>query len=113
MKTLLAVLSGLICFAGLASAHGGHQGKITDLKSVPISHQVIGIEYCDGKYHVKYKNGSTSDFLEFNLRFKTDSGPKGPPAGIPVQIRAGMRGDRAYLIFSNPKEFGLFIKQKC
>ena len=98
MKKLLAAILALVCFAGLAIAHGGHQGNIPDLKTAPPSHQVVGIEYCNGSYHVKFRDGSTFDYKEFDLRFKTDSGPNGPLAGAPVQVSAGMRGDRAFLL---------------
>ena len=113
MKTPLAVVTVLLCLTGLAVAHGGHQGKIADLKGAPPSHQVIAAEYCNAVYHVMYKDGSAFDFPEFNLRFKTDSGPNGPQRGTPVQISAGMRGDRAYLVFSDPREISVFIKKSC
>ena len=113
MKTLLAAVTVLLCLTGLAAAHGGHQGKIADLKGAPPSHQVIGTEYCNGNYHVKFKDGSAFDYPEFNLRFKTDSGPNGPKSGTPVQVSAGMRGDRAYLVFSDPQEISGFIKKNC
>ncbi len=113
MKRLLAAHAVLLCLTGLAAAHGGHEGKVADLKTAPPSHQVMGIEYCNGLYHVKFKDGSTFDFKEFDLRLKTDSGPNGPKAGVPVQISAGMRGDRAFLIFSDPQEISVFLKKKC
>ena len=113
MRTMLAVFAVLFSLTALASAHSGHQGKITDLKTAPTSHQVVGVKYCDGVYHLKFKDGSTLDYPEFNLRFKTDSGPNGPNSGTPVQISAGMRGDRAYLVFSEPQEISSFLKKSC
>ena len=61
------------------------------------------------------KEGSAIEYSEFDLRFKTDSTPDGPPLGIPVVINAGMRGDRGFVIFSGPSEIGAFIKTnvKC
>ncbi len=50
---------------------------------------------------------------EFDLRFKTDASPDGPPPGTPVVINAGMKGDRGFVIFSAPSEIGAFIKTKC
>ena len=113
MKSLLIAFTVMLCLAGLAAAHGGHQNKIADLKTAPSSHQVVVVEYCNGVYKLKFEDGSTFDYPEFNLRFKTDSGPNGPKAGAPVQISAGMRGDRAYLIFSKPEEISNFVKTRC
>jgi cytochrome c len=59
---------------------------------------------------VRFKDGSAFEYPEFNLRFKTDSSPNGPKGGTPVQISAGMRGDRAYLVFSGPQEISSFLK---
>lgn len=113
MKKLLAAPTVLLCLTGLATAHGGHQDKAADFKAAPSSHQVIGIEYCNGNYHVKFRDGSAFDYKEFDLRFKSDSGPNGPSTGAPVQVSAGMRGDRAFLIFSHSEEISEFIKKKC
>ncbi len=113
MKTMLAVLAVLFSLTALAFAHSGHRGKMADLKAAPPSHQVMGVEYCKGVYHVKFNDGSAFDYPEFNLRFKTDSGPNGPKGGTPVQISAGMRGDRAYLVFFDPQEISGFLKKTC
>lgn len=113
MKTLLASLGFMVCFSGSVASHSGHKGKMADLKTAPPSHQVMGVEYCKGIYRVKFKDGSTFKYTEFNLRFKTDSGANGPKRGIPVQISAGMRGDRAYLVFNDPQEISSLLKKKC
>ena len=113
MKTQLTALTIMFCLPALAFAHGGHNSKISNLKAAPQSHQVMGVEYCKGSYRVTFKDGSAFEYPEFNLRFKTDSGPNGPKSGTPVQISAGMRGDRAYLVFSGPQEISSILKKKC
>ena len=47
------------------------------------------------------------------LRFKTDPGETGPAQGQPAIMPAGMRGDRASVIFADPAEIGTFIEKKC
>ena len=105
--TMVAVL-----FLGTAVA-GAHEGRIVDLKKAPPDHQVEGVNYCKGTYRLKLKDGSTSDFKEFDLRFKTDSGPTGPNPGAPVLIPAGMAGDRAFLVFAEPDELKNMLKKTC
>ncbi len=64
-------------------------------------------------FRVTTKEGTPIEYREFNLRFKTDSGPDGPPPGTPVVIKVGMRGDRAFVVFSTPDEISAFIKSQC
>ncbi len=59
------------------------------------------------------KEGAPIEYSEFDLRFKTDSTPDGPPPVIPMVINAGMRGDRGFVIFSTPGEISAFIKPEC
>ncbi len=92
---------------------GAHEGRIVDLKKVPADHQVEGVNYCKGTYRLKLKDGSTTDFTEFDLRFKTDSGPTGPNPGAPVLIPAGMAGDRAFLIFADLDEMKTALTKAC
>ena len=105
------ILVALVLFGvGLA---GAHEGRIVDLKAVSPDHQVEGVNYCKGTYRLKLKDGSTTDFKEFNLRFKTDSGPTGPNPGAPVLIPAGMAGDRAFLVFADPDEMKTALNKTC
>jgi cytochrome c len=62
---------------------------------------------------VTTEDGRTVPFWEFNLRFKTDSSPVGPPPGAPALVSAGMQGDRASVVFSSPTEISRFIEQRC
>jgi len=105
------ILVALVLFG--TTIAGAHEGRIVDLKKVPPDHQVEGVNYCKGTYRLKLKDGSTSDFKEFDLRFKTDSGPTGPNPGAPVLIPAGMAGDRAFLVFAEPDELKNMLKKTC
>ena len=98
-------------WTGTAFAH--QQGNKLHLADAPPDQRVEAITYCDGKYRVITTEGSPIEFREFDLRFKTDASPDGPAPGTPVVIKAGMRGDRNFVIFSAPGEIGPFIKTKC
>lgn len=110
MRQLPMILSLFFMVAGSTSAH---EGRILDLKQAPPDHQIGVIGYCNGRYEVKLKDGSTRQFREFDLRFKTDSSPNGPKPGTPTLIRAGMMGDRAFVVFSGFEEMKEFIKKVC
>jgi cytochrome c len=62
---------------------------------------------------VTTKTGDNYQFWEFNVRFKSDSSENGPTKGNPVLIPAGMRGDRASVVFSSPEEICPLIHRKC
>jgi cytochrome c len=107
----------LIAFLKAASA--GHAAVpamgpgFQDLKKLGADRQVQAIRYCCDTYYVTTADGHTADFWEGNLRFKTDSGNTGPPAGKPVMMPAGMMGDRASVFFASPEEMSTFIKHQC
>ena len=75
--------------------------------------QVEAIRYCADAYFVTLATGKTFTFWEFNLRFKTDSSKDGPPKGKPAIVRAGMQGDRAFVVFSAPGEISTFVNRQC
>jgi len=81
-------------------------------KSSPVS-TVASIRHCGDSYFVTNGKGQTLAFWEFNLRFKTDSGPSGPAPGKPVLVGQGMQGDRAQIVFSKPGEISGFIREQC
>jgi cytochrome c len=110
MRKIPIIVASVWLVSGVALAH---EGRIVDLKKVPPDHQVEGVNYCKGTYRLKLKDGSTSDFKEFNLRFKTDSGPTGPNPGAPVLIPAGMAGDRVFLVFADLDEMKTALKKTC
>ena len=96
---------------GTAFAH--QQGKKLHLGDAPPDQQIKAITFCDGTYRVTTKRRTPIEYPEFNLRFKTDGGPNGPASGVPVVIKAGMRGDRAFVIFSGPGEISAVIRHTC
>lgn len=98
--------------AGKAPARGGVSGH-PDLKKSPPDARVAAIRHCADSYFVTTGTQQTIPFWEFNLRFKTDSGPSGPTVGQPVLVGQGMQGDRAQVVFSNPGEISSFIREKC
>jgi cytochrome c len=92
---------------------GMMSGDVESLKQLDTRQQVTAIRYCGDTYDVTTADGQTQQFWERNLRFKTDSSDKGPPAGHPALMGAGMMGDRASVIFAAPSEIGAFIEPKC
>lgn len=84
-----------------------------DLKNAPPASQVRSIKYCGDTYTVETGDGKSEKVWEFNLRFKSDSGRRGPAPGKPVFLGAGMQGDRASIVFASPKEISETIKPSC
>lgn len=71
------------------------------------------IRHCGDTYFVTTGDGKINKFWEFNLRFKTGTSDSGPAPGKPVLLGVRMRGDRAAVVFSQPKEISAFIEQRC
>ena len=94
---------------------GGMMGASarSDLKQVGKDRRVTSIRHCGDAYHVTTEAGRTMPFWEFNLRFKTDSGPLGPERGKPVLVQAGMQGDRAQVVFSGLDDLKRFLVERC
>ena len=94
---------------------GGMAGssEMPDLKAVGPAQQVTAIRYCDDSYYVTTAAGETQPFWEFNLRFKTDSSESGPRPGHAALQPGGMMGDRASVIFADPKEISSSIEKRC
>ncbi|NIO43701.1 MAG: c-type cytochrome [Burkholderiales bacterium] len=84
-----------------------------NLKELTPKQQVEAMRYCGDAYFVTLGSGETFAFWEFNLRFKTDSSQDGPHKGKPAIVRAGMRGDRGFVVFAGPEEISAFIKKQC
>lgn len=110
------VRADLIAFLRTASAQGksAAPGRANpDLKQAPETSRVAAIRRCADTYFVTNGKGETVPFWEFNLRFKTDSGPSGPAPGKPVVVGSGMQGDRAQVVFADFREISSFIVEKC
>ncbi len=84
-----------------------------DMKNAPPAGQVTAISHCGDTYTVKTADGKVEKVWEFNLRFKTDSSELGPRPGKPVIVGAGMQGDRASVVFAEPREISAFIRPSC
>ena len=84
-------------------------GSRSDLKQAGKDRRVTAVRHCGDAYHVTTEAGRTTPFWEFNLRFKTDSSPLGPSRGKPVLAPAGMRGDRAQVVFSGLDDLKRFL----
>lgn len=110
-----ATKSGSDSAPGTGGMMGGmmQAPKLPNLKQAPAENQVKTMRYCRDSYFVTLATGETVPFWEFNLRLKTDSSTNGPAKGKPVLVGAGMRGDRASVVFANPDEIGRFIEQRC
>jgi cytochrome c len=87
--------------------------RLPNLKEAGADSQLTAIRYCGDTYRLTTADGKTHTFWEFNLRFKTDGSVDGPPAGKPVLVGTGMRGDRAAVVFSRPEEISGFIRRQC
>lgn len=94
---------------------GGMMGqtRMPSLKELSAERLVKSVRYCDRKYFVTTNAGDVFEFREFDLRFKTDADDRGPRRGTPALLQAGMMGDRAFLIFSDPTEISGYIEKKC
>ena len=96
---------------GMGGMMGG--GQVPDLKHAEPALRVRAISYCKDTYTVTTADGQTHKFWERNLRLKTDSSGEGPEKHAPALIPAGMMGDRADVIFSDPAEISASITGRC
>lgn len=96
---------------GMGGMMGG--GRVPNLKHPHPEDRVQAISYCQDTYTVTTADGQTRKFWERNLRLKTDASAEGPERNTPALIGAGMKGDRADVIFADPGEISGFIVSKC
>lgn len=120
-----ASLAGALSFARQSQANelnatrsqpevslGQRGAPILNLKTIGPTQQVVSIRSSNNGYRLTMASGATASFSEFNLHFKTDSSERGPVKGRPVLLPAGMQGDRATIIFSDPSEIGASIDRR-
>ena len=88
-------------------------GRVPNLKSLDPAARVKEITYCKDTYTITTANSETRKFWERNLRLKTDASGDGPEKDAPALLPAGMRGDRADVIFADPAEISAHIAAKC
>lgn len=96
---------------GMAGMMG--RGQVPNLKKLDATNRVQSIAHCKDTYTVTTANGQTRKFWERNLRLKTDTSGDGPEPNAPALVAAGMMGDRADVIFADPREISPFIAAKC
>ena len=118
----------LIAFLEIAGKLGGGR-KVADqgllpaawLRSVapqplddaPPQARIAAIRHCGDSYFVATEDGRETPYWEKNVRLKIDSVESGPPAGVPVIVAAGMRGDRVSLVFASLGDLKTLIKEGC
>ena len=86
---------------------------LPSLKLAEDSKRVKAIRHCGDAYRITTADGTTHTLWEFNVRFKTDGSPSGPPAGQPVIVGTGMQGDRVAVVFARPEELTTAIRRAC
>ncbi len=85
----------------------------TPLRNLVDDQVVRSIVYCRGEYALVMASGTQHRYPELNLRFKTDGSRLGPEAGRPALLPAGMRGDRAQVIFAGLDDLKRFLVERC
>jgi cytochrome c len=118
----------LIAFLKLAMAPGGAKSVVDkgliptegaegqvplDLSSVGPKQQVTGLKHCGDTYFVTTADGTETPYWEMNVRLKTDTSKRGPPAGKPAITGSGMMGDRVSIVFSSAAEIAATVKTEC
>ena len=84
-----------------------------DLSKAGTAEQVTAIRYCRNSYFVTTADGQEHAYWALNLRLKVDSSALGPKGTKPVLTGAGMQGDRASLVFSDPAQISASIQKQC
>lgn len=98
---------------GLIAARAARGQAPEPLDKAGLAEQVTSVRHCQNTFFVVTADGEEHLFWEMNLRLKVDSGVTGPNSGKPVIASAGMQGDRASIIFSDPTQISAFIQAKC
>jgi cytochrome c len=118
----------LIAFLEIAGAPGGGEQVVARgllpaawLRSVapqplgdaPPEARIAAVRHCGDGYFVTTADGRETPYWEKNIRLKIDSTETGPPLGTPVILGAGMRGDRASIVFASLSDLKTLIKEGC
>lgn len=114
VRTLSASgLAALACLTVVAASARGQATGPEDLRAVPAARQVAAVAYCAGLYRVRLADGAEREFKEYDLSFKTDSTPLGPPVGKPALVPTGRLGDRAIVVFGRLEELRTMVAPRC
>ena len=111
MRMVRPIAATLALFAAISGA-GAQPAAPTPLRNLADDQVVRAIAYCRSEYALTMGSGAQHRYPEFDLRFKTDSGRSGPEPGRPALLPAGMRGDRAQVIFASPEELKRKMAEK-
>jgi cytochrome c len=122
------VREDLVAFLEIAGARGGTE-KVVGSGFVPTAWARAGapdpignalpdsrialIRHCGDGYLIKTEDGAERPYWEKNVRLKIDSTETGPPAGVPVVLGAGMRGDRVSVIFRSVSDLSRLLMEGC
>lgn len=74
---------------------------------------VTAMRHCSDSFFITTADGVETPIWKKNVRIKIDSAKSGPPAGVPVVLGAGMRGDRISVIFASVDEMRTFLREGC
>ncbi len=83
------------------------------IRDAPPNVRISSIRHCGDSYIIKTEDGRRTPYWEKNIRLKIDSVESGPPPGVAVLLRAGMRGDRFSVIFSSLADLNSIVQEKC
>jgi len=98
---------------GLAP-EGVVEGQVPDpLSSAPPELQVTDVRHCGDSYFVATADGRETPYWEMNVRLKLDTRVTGPDPSNPVNVVAGMAGDRVSIVFSQLEELSRLVAEKC
>jgi len=75
--------------------------------------RVVAMRHCGDGYEIETADGGRSLHWEKNVRLKIDSVETGPPEGVGVILRAGMRGDRFSVIFASLADLTRLVVADC
>jgi cytochrome c len=118
----------LVAFLQLAATPDGPEQAIADgivapqiasgqmppaLGDPPPGGRVTSLRHCGDSYFIATADGEEVSYWEKNVRLKIDSAETGPPAGVPVVLGAGMRGDRVSVIFKSLEDLRTILQEKC
>jgi hypothetical protein len=97
----------------VAASSWAQPAQPTPLRNLVDDQVVARIGYCQGEYTLTMASGVQHRYPEVNLRFKTDGSRLGPEPGKPALLPAGMRGDRAQVIFAGLEDLKRFLVDRC
>jgi len=112
-------VSIVVAVLSIASASPLHAQELApgrapeNLKDLSAGRTVNSITYWRGLYEVSLGDGSIRRFKEYDLAFKTDASPSGPPAAKPALVPTGRVGDRAFVVFADLDELRRMPKASC